>query len=101
MPVQDYVDSLNSMEKAKLHKIRNDYLAVYGPRTPDNIMHRVQEFDQLTFGNHRVLCKLNKNEYVMLHAFRKKGQKTKDADIQIATRRWQQEQARIQKQDLS
>jgi phage-related protein len=100
MPVQEYLETLNQMERAKLRKIRDDYLAVYGPRTPDSVMHRVNEFDHQTFGKHRVLCKLVRNEYILLHAFRKQGQKTKDTDIQTAIRRWQQEQKRLRTSEL-
>lgn len=80
MPVYEYLEKLNDMEKAKLHKIRHGYLAAYGPRTPDNVMHRVKEFDQLTFGKHRVLCKLVRNEYILLHAFRKQAELWQIAD---------------------
>lgn len=83
-PVRDFIGGLPQKDKVKFLWTIEKHLLVFGPNTSDAILHKVGDFSQITFGNYRVLCVMSGNQYVLLHAFRKKSQSTKTADINRA-----------------
>lgn len=90
--MQEFVDSLSVKDQAKFKKSHNDYLIGMGTAAPDSVMHKVSEFWQLRWKGYRVLCHLDGNEFLLLHAFRKSTGKTKDTDIKKARGYLQEEE---------
>lgn len=83
-PVREFVNKLRIPEQVKLEWVLKNRVAKTGPRTPSDILHMVSDFYQIEWCQYRVLCLLRGNEFVLLHAFRKKSKKTKDSDINKA-----------------
>jgi phage-related protein len=63
---------------------------------PDKILHNVEEFRQIIFGNHRIHSMMIGNKYVLLHGFRKKTQKADKRHIETARRYFADYQKREQ-----
>ena len=83
-PVEEFIDEQSDTEQANFLYKMEKFVMVYGPVTPHNILHKVGEFYQITIGKYRYLSVLQGQEFILLHAFRKKSQKTKPADIKRA-----------------
>lgn len=86
-PVKLYVDALNQAQQVSFFHRLKQYVAVTGPTTSSEILHKVEEFWQMSWGRHRVLMYIDQDQnFVLLHAFRKTTSKTKIRDINQARR---------------
>jgi len=101
-PVEEYLkQNCTAGEKAKFFKILRDYVERYDPKQPPphKIIHAVEEFSQITFGPHRCLIMVEGREFLLLHAFRKKTNKTPESEKSKARNYWQKHCERRKKEN--
>lgn len=98
-PVKEFIGNLPAPARAAFFHRVNSYLREQGPATERSILHKVEEFWQLSWAKYRVLMILEGNQFVLLYAFTKSSQRTKPQDIDRARRNQQKHQKKVRKDE--
>lgn len=85
-PVEEYVKGCQVEDRTAFFKTLVTHVEKYDPMQPPphKIIHKVEEFTQIRFGPHRCLAMVEKTEFLLLHAFRKKTDETPAKEKNIA-----------------